>query len=110
MRFDPNPLFYEMARVYSQNKTPDNKIILGNEGGTRSSKTWDTYHLLLTFCDHNPDKGLDIYILRDTLTHCRDFTFKDFKKCMKLIGGDVEYSSQGQKPNAGRYILYSYNL
>ena len=100
MRFDPNPLYYEMARVYSQNKTPDNKIILGNEGGTRSSKTWDAYHLLYTFCNHNPDKGLDIYILRDTLTHCRDFTFKDFKKCMKLIGADVEYSSQGQKPNA----------
>lgn len=100
MNFEPNPLYYEMARLYSENKTEDDKVIIGNEGGTRSSKTWDTFHLIYTFCDHNPNKGLDIYILRDTLTHCRDFTFKDFQKCMKIIGVDVTYASAGQKPNA----------
>lgn len=100
MNFKPNPLYYEMARLYSQYKTSDNKIIIGNEGGTRSSKTWDAFHFLYTFCDHNPNRGLDIYILRDTLTHCKDFTFKDFKKCMQLIGAEVSYTSQGQKPNA----------
>ena len=99
MNFDPNPLYYEMVKIYSENKTEDNKLIIGNEGGTRSSKTWDAFHLLYTFCDHNPDRGLDIYILRDTLTHCRDFTFKDFQKCMKVIGANVTYASAGQKPN-----------
>lgn len=100
MNFDPNALYYKMVQIYSENKTDKTKVIIGNEGGTRSSKTWDSFHLLYTFCDHNPNRGLEIYILRDTLTHCRDFTFKEFKKCMKLIGANVLYTSQGQKPNA----------
>lgn len=35
MPFDPNPLFYEMCRIYSENYSPDNKVIICNEGGTR---------------------------------------------------------------------------
>lgn len=63
-----------------------------------SSKTWDTYHFIYAFCDHNRGKGNDIYVLRDTLTNCRDLTFKDFKNCMKVIGADLNYVSEGQKP------------
>lgn len=35
MKFDPNNLCYEMIRIYSENKTPDNKITICNEGGSR---------------------------------------------------------------------------
>ena len=99
MAFDPNPLFFEMCKIFSHNYTgEDNKVIICNEGGSRSSKTWDTFHFIYTFCDHNRNKENDIYILRETLTKCRDFTFKDFKSCMKVIGADLEYFSEGQKP------------
>ncbi len=41
MNFDPNPLYFKMVEIYSQNKTKENKVIIGNEGGTRcfSGKT-----------------------------------------------------------------------
>lgn len=100
MNFEPNPLYYRMVQIYSENKTEENKIIIGNEGGTRSSKTWDAFHLIYTFCDHNPNRDLEIYILRDTLENAREKTFKDFEKCMTLIGADVEYRSKGMKPSA----------
>lgn len=98
MPFDPNPLFFEMCRIFSENYDGNDKLIIANEGGSRSSKTWDTFHFIYTFCDHNRNKGNDIYILRDTLTNCRDYTFKDFKKCMEVIDTDFRYMSEGQKP------------
>lgn len=41
MIFDPNPLFFEMVRIFKENYTPDNKVIICNEGSSRcfSSKT-----------------------------------------------------------------------
>lgn len=98
MAFDPNPLFYEMCDIFANNFNGEDKVIICNEGGSRSSKTWDTFHFIYTFCDHNRNKGNDIYILRDTLTNCRDYTFKDFKKCMSVIGANLSYQSEGQKP------------
>ena len=85
MNFDPNALFFELAKIYSDNKGED-KVIICNEGGTRSSKTWDFWHFLVTFCDHNRNKENDIYVLRDTLINCRDFTLKEFVTCLKAIG------------------------
>lgn len=35
MNFDPNALFYHMAKIYSENKKIDNQIIFCNEGGMR---------------------------------------------------------------------------
>ena len=98
MAFDPNPLFFEMCSIFQNNYSEENKVVICNEGGTRSSKTWDTFHFIYTFCDHNRNQENDIYILRDTLTNCRDKTFKDFKKCMKVIGADLKYTAAGQKP------------
>lgn len=100
MNFDPNPLFYKMVEIYHRNKTEENKIIFGNGGGSRSSKTFDTFHFIYAFCDNNPNRGLEIYILRDTLENAREKTFKDFKKCMEIIGADVSYKSEGMKPTA----------
>lgn len=85
MNFNPNDLFFKIAKIYSDNKGED-KVIICNEGGTRSSKTWDFFHFLVTFCDHNRNKGNDIYVLRDTLINCRDFTLKEFITCLEVIG------------------------
>ena len=98
MAFDPNELFFKMCSIFQDNYNGEDKVIICNEGGTRSSKTWDTFHFIYTFCDHNRNQDNDIYILRDTLTNCRDKTFKDFKKCMKVRGADLKYSAAGQKP------------
>lgn len=85
MNFNPNGLFYKMADFFSSNRDKG-KVIICNEGGSRSSKTWDAMHFIYAICDHNPNKGLDIYILRETLIKCRDFTLKDFTDVLKLIG------------------------
>jgi len=99
MNFNPNPLYYEMIRIFAENYSTETTLGICNEGGSRSSKTWDAFHFLVTFCDHNRNGNNDIYILRDTLTNCRDYTFKDFKRCINMIGvPDVEYKSEGQKP------------
>lgn len=100
MIFSPNPLCFHMMKVYSENKTPDNKIIICNEGGTRSSKTWDTFHFLIAFCDHNRGKGLEIYVLRDTLTNCKDYTLKDFYGVLRAMDltGEIKISNP-QKPD-----------
>lgn len=89
MAFDPNSLFYWMAEKYSSNKTDDNKIIFCNEGSSRSSKTFDAFHLIYAFCSHNAylDRPLRIGVFRNTLKDCREKTYdKDFKDCSKIIG------------------------
>jgi len=98
MPFDPNPLYFKMAEIVADNKDSKNLTKIFNEGGTRSSKTWDTYHLLYSICDHNRGKDLDIYIFRDTLVNARELTFKDFQKFIKVTGFDVEYISERSKP------------
>jgi phage terminase large subunit len=85
MRFRPNKLFFSMATAFKQRVTPKEKLIIINEGSSRSSKTWDTFHLIVAICDHNRGKNLDIYILRQSLVACRDFTLKEFISCLKKI-------------------------
>ena len=87
MRFDPNGLFYWMAKTYADNKTPDNKIIFCNEGSSRSSKTWDAIHFIVMFCLQNQNANLQIGCFRDTLKNSRERLYeKDFKLCLKHIG------------------------
>lgn len=97
MIFDPNPLFYKMAAYYSQHKNDPDKVIIFNEGGSRSSKTWDTIHLVFTYCDHNRGKGKEWYVFRDTLTNCKDYTLKEFQNCFKAMQINVPVKNP-QKP------------
>ncbi len=63
------------------------KVVICNEGASRSSKTYDTYHLLYYICSKNINRGLKIFVLRSTLKDCRDIAYKeDFVGCMKIIG------------------------
>ncbi len=86
MPFEPNELYFKMCKLYSDRVTPESKLIIVNEGSSRSSKTWDTFHFIVSLCQSNQDKQYDIYILRDTLVNCRDFTMKEFQDCLKTIG------------------------
>lgn len=78
MSFNPNALYYWMAKIYSENKTEKNKIIFCNEGSSRSSKTQDAFHLIETFCSH-AKTPLKIGVFRNTLKDCREKTYDDFK-------------------------------
>ncbi len=98
MSFDPGRIYYEMLYIFDQNYTPDKKVIICNEGSSRSKKTYDAFHLLYTFCDHNRNEGNMIYILRNTLKDCREKTFDDFKKCMKIIDHHPNYISEKMAP------------
>ena len=89
MVFNPNPLFYKMAEIVSKNYFASDKKVcvrIRNEGGSRSSKTFDFFHLLVWLCSNNQNAGWAIYVYRDTLTNCRDFTLKDFQSCLRIIG------------------------
>ena len=99
MIFDPNKLFYEMVSIYSKHRGDKNKVTICNEGSSRSSKTWDFFHFLVMYCDHNRNKQNEIYILRETLTDCKDYTFKEFRKCLKMMHiWDDECYKSPQKP------------
>jgi len=86
MKFQPNLLFDTLQDLWIERVTDTEKVIVCNEGGSRSAKTWDTFHLLVWICDNNRNNPFDIYVLRDTLINCRDFTLKEFIDCLKVIG------------------------
>ena len=100
MVFDPNPLFYEMVRLYHTKRPDDDKITIFNEGGSRSSKTWDFFHFLVFYCDQFRNKQQEIYCHRDTLTNCRDYTLKDFINCLTemQVFDHTKLSGVGHKP------------
>lgn len=106
--FDPNPLFYKMLVAYKQARDTGQRLIICNEGGSRSGKTWSEFDLITWICDHNRNAGLDIYILRDTLIHCRDFTQKDFIKLLQ-INGMYDHSKMRDYPKP-YYNLFGNNI
>jgi hypothetical protein len=63
MIWKPNGLFFKMAQLVAARK-PETKLIIGNEGSSRSAKTWDFIHLLVWICDHNRGKKLEIFLFR----------------------------------------------
>ncbi len=109
LNFDPNPLYFTMVKFFVENKYKDELMVMCNEGSSRSSKTFDFFHFLFTILDHNPNKGLEVYILRNTLTNCKDYTLKDFKNCWNIIGVDYFVQSENHKPYCnynGNHIFF----
>lgn len=90
INFDPNPLFYWMLKIFATNqqKPVKTKTVICNEGGSRSSKTYDEDHLLYWICDQlrNSERKLEMYVARRTLKRCRDLTYKDFRECLTVMG------------------------
>lgn len=106
MNFDPNSLFYYMAKTYSDNKTPDNKITFVNIGGSRSSKTIDAIHLIVAFCLNNTN--LSIGCFRNTLKDCREKLYEhDFKKALKDYIGIFDQDNARKENQSPEYILNS---
>lgn len=99
MRLDANELYYEMLEIFAEHKSEDNLLVICNEGGSRSSKTFDAFAFIVTYCDHNRNSNKQIYVLRDTLTNCRDFTYKDWQNFLTLYQIPHETKSSGQKPD-----------
>ncbi len=98
MNFNPGRVYHEMCGIFDEYYNPDNKVLICNEGSSRSKKSFDAFHFIYTFCDHNKGEGNMIYILRNTLKDCREKTFDDFKKCMKIIGYQANYFSKKVAP------------
>lgn len=87
MAFDPNNLYYWMVRKYHDHKTDTNKLIFCNEGSSRSSKTFDAFHLIYTYLSHHQNEGLNVYVFRATLKNSREKAYAtDFVKFAKIVG------------------------
>ena len=106
MIFNPNDLFYKMASLV-ENKPKESKLIIVNEGSTRSSKTFDAIHLITYLCRSEKTRKLDIFLFRDSLVNCKEFLLKDFKDCLKSmqIWNDSNLRGANQKPD---YNLYGH--
>jgi phage terminase large subunit len=110
--FDPNRLCYQMIKFYQENylnldEKLREQLIICNEGGARSSKTFDAFHFLFWLCDlpQSRRSPLQIFVYRKTLKSCREKTYlSDFVTCMKLIG---IYDSANARDESGSP---SYNL
>ena len=109
MAFYPNPLFYHMAKTYSENKTADNKIIFCNEGASRAGKTQDTFHLIEAFCSH-AKKPLTVAVFRNTLKDSRTKAYKDFKKYLQDIRGTYNANLARCENTSPIYSLHGSNI
>ncbi len=84
-----------MAELFA-NKSPNELLIVGNEGSSRSAKTYDSFHFFTAICDQNRGNPQEIYFIRDTLVNCRDFTLNEFKRCLGTF-----YDEEGKKCGLG---------
>jgi PBSX family phage terminase large subunit len=97
-RYVDEDVVYDLSIQDNHNYYIDagNKDVLVHNSG----KTFDTFALLVAICSHNINKHLDIYILRDTLTNCKDKTLPDFLKYLQICEiYDPACYSNPQKPN-----------
>lgn len=92
--FDPNRLFYTMVEFINENKDAVNpstgekeKVMILNEGSSRSGKTFDTFDLFVFLADQFRNNPLSMYVVRKTLKNCREISYQeDFVTKMKLLG------------------------
>ena len=116
IRFEPNYLCYYMLYMWATHRDSIDKetglpsvVKFFNEGGTRSSKTYDAIHAIWKICDSNKNAGLYIAVYRATLVNAKDTTLKDFMECfdiMGLIDGD-DYTKTGTN-SSGRPVINLY--
>lgn len=113
IKFDPNPLFYQMKDFCKEMKTKEFYIeaikgygtltpCIVNLGGTRSGKTWEAFHFIYWICSWMT--GLKINIFRDTLDDCRQKTYEDFKECLEHMGV-YDKKSLSDYSNKPKYMI-----
>lgn len=97
--YQPNRCYFDMMTNYKEHHTPDNCLVFCNEGGSRSGKTFDAFDFIIDFCQISL-RPLMIYVFRDTLVNCKDFTLTDFKEKARLRGiyDDNAMTGEGQRP------------
>uniref|UniRef100_UPI0040566203 hypothetical protein n=1 Tax=Alistipes sp. TaxID=1872444 RepID=UPI0040566203 len=98
--YQPNRCYFEMMANYKAHHRAGVCLTFCNEGGSRSGKTFDTFDLIADFCLISP-RPLMVYVFRDTLANCKDFTLQDFKEKMRLRGlyDDANMRGEGQRPD-----------
>lgn len=85
MKSKPGNVYRKMFKIFKEHHTPDNCLHIYNEGGSRSGKTFDTFDLIIDLCLISP-RPLEIYVFRDTLAACKDYTYNDFRVKLRLRG------------------------
>lgn len=97
--YQPNRCYFEMMRNYKLHHRPDTCLTFCNEGGSRSGKTFDAFDFIADLCAV-ATRPLLVYVLRDTLVNCKDYTLQDFKEKMRLRGlyDDNNMTGEGQRP------------
>lgn len=88
-----------MLRLYLTHKRKNNRLTFCNEGGSRSSKTWDAFNFILDIISVSTTP-LEVHVYRETLVKCKAATFKDFKGVLGLRGGrdKAEIFAEHQSP------------
>lgn len=88
-----------MMRNYKRHHRADNCLTFCNEGGSRSGKTYDAFDFITDLCAA-ASRPLLVYVLRDTMAACRDYTLQDFKEKLRLRGlyDDDKLTGEGQRP------------
>lgn len=110
MRFDPSDLYYYMLKLFKDNYLETDrtqKLCIFNEGGARAGKTIDFIHLLVTICDHNRNKGMQIGFFRYTLKDAREKLYEqDFKKCLSEYIGVYDPNCARAEKQSPEYDLF----
>lgn len=88
MQYNKNYLFLHKHIVKSNVRT----LVL--EGGTRSGKTWATLHFFINLCLENVGAGIEIAIVRKTLTSIKSTVLKDFLTMLKEYNLEFEHNKQ----------------
>lgn len=73
--------------MYFFNEYRDRGTVLRmfHEGSSRSGKTFDVFDFLYDICVNN-ERSYNIYVFRNTLQNCKEYTLADFKKKLSLRG------------------------
>lgn len=97
--YRPNRCYFEMMSLYKEHHRPNNCLTFCNEGGSRSGKTYDAFDMIIDFC-LLATSSLIVYVFRDTLVNCKDFTLTDFKDKMRLRGlyDSASMTGESQRP------------
>jgi PBSX family phage terminase large subunit len=77
---------------------PDNKKLIGFEGGSSAGKTHAIIPYLLLYSQHNYNKGKIIRIFRDDRVNCMGSVYEDFMERIKAVGQFSEANLRKSAP------------
>jgi len=100
MIFDPNPLFFEMVRIFKENYSPENKVVICNEGSTRCFDGSTMIHTI-----SGPKRISDIKRGEMVLTLNEKTQKKEYKPVFSLLTMKNEKPTDRLKLKSGKEII-----